>query len=64
MSNRAEVAAIEARDAVTYGSRHGPTWDWLAARGREEGLRGDALYDSIRQSASQTNDGVDGHFGL
>lgn len=64
MSNRAEVAALQARDAATYGSRDGPSWRWLVERGREKGLSGDALYESIRAGAAETNDVVDDHLGL
>lgn len=64
MRNRAEVAALRARDAAAYGSRDGPSWQWLVERGREKGLRGDALYESIREGAAQTNDVVDAHLGL
>ncbi|MCB9543693.1 MAG: hypothetical protein H6703_14765, partial [Myxococcales bacterium] len=64
MSNRAEVAALEARDRLTYGDRDGPSWAWLVERGRAKGLAGDALYDSIRQGAAETNETMDAHFGL
>lgn len=64
MSSRAEVAALEARDRLTYGDRDGPSWAWLVERGRAKGLAGDALYDSIRQGAAETNDTMDAHFGL
>lgn len=56
MADPAEVAALEARDLEKYGHKDGPSWEWLVERARERGLMGDALYESIIESAQVTNE--------
>ena len=64
MGDRAEVAALEARDREKYGAPDGPSWDWLVARARDKGLGGDDVFLSIVESAQRTNEAVDERLGL
>lgn len=64
MADPAEVRALEARDLEKYGHKDGPTWEWLVEKAREKGLMGDALYESIIESASVTNEAANRAAGL
>jgi glycerol-3-phosphate dehydrogenase len=64
MSNRAEVALLEARDKQKYGDPSGPGWDWLVKKNRAKGLKGDAVYEEIIASSLQTNQAINGLQGL
>lgn len=64
MSDRAEVADLEARDTAKYGRKDGPSFEYLLNKGRAEGLSGDALYQSIIDSAQRTNEATNRALGV
>jgi hypothetical protein len=64
MSDAAAVDALRARDLEKYGYSDGPTWDWLVERARDRGLVGDAVYESIIESAQRTDAATNRAFGL
>ncbi|HEY8376312.1 MAG TPA: hypothetical protein VIK91_07485 [Nannocystis sp.] len=64
MSDPAELAALQARDRAKYGNRDGPTFEWLVERAREKGLQGDAIYESIVESAQRTDASLNQSLGF
>lgn len=64
MSDAAEVAALQERDREKYGAPDGPTFEYLVEKARGKGLEGDALYESIVESAQRTDAGVNRSLGL
>ncbi len=64
MQDQAEVAALQARDLEKYGDPGGPTFTWLVERAQQKGLEGDAVYESIVESAQQTNAATNRGLGL
>lgn len=59
MTEPREVALLQARDMAVYGHPDGPTFEFLVERARKSGLTGSAIYESIIDSSSRTNDGYD-----
>jgi hypothetical protein len=64
MGDAAEVKLLQERDREKYGTPDGPTFEWLVERARAKGLAGDALYESIVESAQKTDAGVSRGMGL
>lgn len=64
MRDQASVAELEARDMAKYGTKHGPTWDFLVQKARDAGKTGDDVYLSIVASAQTTNAGLNRMLGL
>jgi hypothetical protein len=64
MQDPKAVKALQARDIEKYGNPDGPTFDWLVARARSEGLEGDAVWRSIIDSAARTDAATNRWFGL
>lgn len=64
MQDQAEVATLQARDREKYGDPDGPTFTWLVERAQQKGLEGDAVYESIVESAQQTNAATNRGLGL
>lgn len=64
MSDPTELAALQARDRAKYGDPDGPSFQWLEARARAKGLGGDAIYESIVDSAQRTDQAVNQSLGF
>lgn len=64
MADPAEVALLQERDREKYGDPDGPTFAWLVERARAKGLSGDAVYESIVDSAQRTDGDVNRAAGL
>lgn len=64
MSDAEEVAMLQARDQEKYGSPDGPSLEYLVEKARAKGLEGDALYESIVESAQRTDAGTNRGMGL
>lgn len=64
MSDPAEVEQLRARDLERYGHPDGPTFDGLVESAREKGRSGDAIYQSIIDSAQRTDRAVNRGLGL
>lgn len=60
----ADRELVRARDAKVYGNPDGPTFEWLVAKNRAKGLKGDEVYEEIIHSAARTNESVNAGFGL
>ena len=55
MADPKEVKLLQDRDQKKYGNPDGPSFDYLVAKNREKGLRGDAAYEEIITSSSRTD---------
>jgi hypothetical protein len=55
MQDPAAVEALRARDREKYGAPDGPSFEYLVERAGQKGLTGDAVYQSIIDSAQQTD---------
>ena len=64
MQDSEAVAALRARDREKYGTPDGPSFEYLADRGRAKGLEGDAVYESIIESAQRTDAATNRSLGL
>lgn len=64
MGDPAEVKLLQERDREKYGDPDGPTLEWLVERARAKGLAGDAVYESIVESAQKTDAGANRGAGL
>lgn len=64
MADRAEVDALRARDQSRYGNPDGPTFELLVEKNRARGLRGDAVFDEIIQSAQRTDEKANEECGI
>lgn len=64
MGDPTEVAALQERDRAKYGNPDGPTFEFLVEKARAKGLAGDAIYESIVESAQRTDAGVNQSMGL
>lgn len=64
MQDQEAVKGLEARDRVKYSNPNGPTFEYLVERAREKGLAGDAIYESIVESAQRTDAATNRSLGL
>lgn len=64
MSDPVELAALQERDRAKYGDPDGPTFEWLVERARAKGLEGDAIHESIVESAQRTDQAVNQGLGF
>jgi len=64
MADQEAVKGLEARDRVKYGDPEGPTFESLAERAGAKGLAGDAVFESIVQSAQRTSEATNAGLGL
>ena len=64
MGDPRDVAALERRDQAKYGHTDGPREDELVAQETAKGLRGDAVFEAIVESAQRTNSAVNEWVGL
>jgi hypothetical protein len=64
MQDRAEVEQLQARDRDKYGDPDGPTFTLLVERAQAKGLVGDAVYESIVESAQRTDAATNRSMGL
>ena len=64
MQDAAAVEALRARDRDKYGTPDGPTFEYLRDRARQKGLEGDAIFQSIIDSAQQTDAATNRSLGL
>ncbi len=64
MGDPSEVTALQERDRAKYGSPDGPTFEFLVDKARAKGLTGDAIYESIVESAQKTDAGTNQSMGL
>lgn len=64
MGDPAEVKLLQERDREKYGDPDGPTLEWLIERARAKGLAGDAVFESIVESAQRTDAGTNRSAGL
>lgn len=55
MPNKEEVASLQERDLAKYGDPNGPTFEFLLEKNQAKGMTLDQAYESIIQTASQTN---------
>ena len=64
MQDQEAVKGLEARDRVKYSNPDGPTFEYLVERARAKGLVGDASFESIVESAQQTDEATNRSLGL
>jgi hypothetical protein len=64
MQDEAAVEALRARDREKYGTPDGPTFEYLRDRAAQKGLEGDAIFQSIIDSAQQTDAATNRSLGL
>lgn len=64
MQDAAAVEALRARDREKYGTPDGPTFEYLQERAGQKGLTGDAVFQSIIDSAQQTDAATNRSLGL
>lgn len=64
MQDSAAVEALRERDRQKYGAPDGPSFDYLIERARQKGLEGDAVYESIVESAQRTDAVTNRSLGL
>ena len=64
MRNKDEVKLLQDRDLEKYGNPDGPTFEYLVEKNRNKGLRGDAVYEAIIQSADRTNKAYNRAYGV
>ena len=64
MSSREEVDDLRKRDQEKYGNPDGPTFVLLLEKAKQKGKAGDALYDSIIESAQRTDQKTNQKFGI
>lgn len=64
MQDQEAVKGLEARDRVKYSNPDGPTFEYLVERARGKGLAGDAIFESIVESAQQTDAATNRSLGL
>jgi hypothetical protein len=64
MADQEAVKGLEARDRVKYSNPDGPTFEYLVERARAKGLAGDAVFESIVESAQRTNEATNQGLGL
>lgn len=64
MQDVAGVEALRKRDREKYGTPDGPSFDYLVERARQKGLEGDAVYESIVESAQKTDAATNRSLGL
>ncbi len=64
MGDPAEVELLRARDAEKYGDPEGPSFEWLLEKARAKGLVGDAVFESIVESAQRTDAATNRGLGL
>ncbi len=64
MQDQEAVKGLEARDRVKYSNPDGPTFEYLVERARAKGLAGDAIFESIIESAQQTDAATNRSLGL
>ena len=55
MKNKEAVKELELRDLMEYGSKDGPTFEYLVEKYQQLGLKGDDVYQAIIESSSRTN---------
>lgn len=55
MPDKTEVALLQKRDLSKYGNPDGPTFEALLKKNQAKGMTLDQSYESIIQTASQTN---------
>lgn len=64
MSDEAEVELLRDRDREKYGDPDGPSFESLVEKAREKGLAGEAVYESIVESAQRTDAATNRGVGL
>lgn len=64
MQDAAAVEALRARDRDKYGAPEGPSFTYLVERAQAKGLSGDAVYQSIIDSAQRTDAATNSSMGL
>ncbi|HEY0136972.1 MAG TPA: hypothetical protein VGB85_22975 [Nannocystis sp.] len=64
MQDSAAVEALRARDQEKYGTPDGPSFEYLVERAQQKGLAGDAVYESIVESAQRTDAATNRSLGL
>ncbi|MBK7828859.1 hypothetical protein [Nannocystis sp.] len=64
MQDAAAVEALRARDREKYNSPDGPTFEYLLERAQQKGLTGDAIFQSIIDSAQRTDAATNRSMGL
>lgn len=64
MQDQEAVKGLEARDRVKYSNPAGPTFEYLLERARAKGLEGDAVFESIVESAQRTDAASNRSLGL
>lgn len=64
MRNQAEVENLQQRDQALYGCPHGPTFDWLVRKSRQQGVSEEDAFQDIIDSATRTNSEVNRKYGL
>lgn len=64
MQDEVVVEELRARDREKYGTPDGPSFEYLVERARSKGLAGDAVYESIVDSAQRTDAATNRSLGL
>lgn len=62
MENPVEVEVLRARDEEVYGNVDGPTFEFLLAKARKLGLKGDKIYAAIIEESLLTNREINERF--
>jgi hypothetical protein len=64
MADPAEVELLRQRDITEYGHQDGPTFEFLVAKLKDEGLEGEAVYEAIIGGSYRMNTGVSRRLGI
>jgi hypothetical protein len=64
MQNPLQVKCLEMRDIVKYGRADGPTFEFLVAEIRSEGVMGNDVFEAIIKGSYRTNAGIDKKLGF
>ncbi len=64
MRDQTSVEQLQARDREKYGAPDGPSFEYLLERATSKGLTGDSRYQSIIDSAQQTDAATNRSLGL
>jgi len=64
MADKGDRELLKVRDMIKYGSREGPSFDFLIARLKDIGVEGDEAYEAIIAGSSRTDSELNRLLGL
>ena len=64
MQNKSEVLMLNLRDQKKYGTSYGPTFDFLVRQLKQDGVKGNDIFEAIIKGSYRTDAGVNKEFGF